>query len=140
MKIIIKRPVDYDARLLFVDAEVRYWDDASVNGVEDKEGKLIPCRDGDSWRLAIDLETGKIIRWEIGKEADIHYKVYDAGSYALLDDAGDIIIKKDGYVPDMLCPKEEGYGDYIIMDVDKNGIIKNWKPSLDYFMDKENEE
>ena len=25
-----------------------------------------------------------------------------------------------------MSPKEEGYGDYIIMDVDDNGMIKNW--------------
>lgn len=39
----------------------------------------------------------------------------------------------DGYVIDMMCPKENGYGDYIIMDIDENGIIQDWKPSFDEF-------
>jgi len=137
MKITINRPVEYDARILLVKADVRYWDDASINGVVDTEGSLIPCRDGDLWIFAIELDTGKIIRWEQGKEADVHFKICDAGVYALLDDAGDSIIEKDGYVPDMLCPKSAGYGDYIIMDIDKEGFIQNWKADLSYFSDDE---
>ncbi|MBF1490742.1 MAG: hypothetical protein HXN77_09620, partial [Prevotella pallens] len=36
------------------------------------------------------------------------------------------IISVDSYVPEVLCPKGEGYGDYIIMTVDKDGFIKDW--------------
>jgi hypothetical protein len=31
-----------------VEAEVRYWEDASVNGQEDTDGKLMPFRFGKS--------------------------------------------------------------------------------------------
>jgi hypothetical protein len=33
-----------------------------------------------------------------------------------------------------MCPKENGYGDYVIMDIDKDGKILNWKPNLEDFI------
>jgi hypothetical protein len=33
----------------------------------------------------------------------------------------------------MLSPKENGYGDYIIMDIDEFGFIKSWSVDLDEF-------
>ena len=78
----------FDVKYLAVNAEVRYWEDASVNGVEDQDGTLIPCRHGDSWRPTIEIDTGKIINWPNGTTANIHYKVCAAGSYALLDEHG----------------------------------------------------
>ena len=43
------------------------------------------------------------------------------------------IISIDGYVPKMMSPKEEGYGDYVIMDVDCDGKIDNWKVDFSDF-------
>jgi hypothetical protein len=51
MKIIINKPTEFDAVYLKVDAGVRYWEDARVNGIKDIDlyeskgiGKpLIPC-------------------------------------------------------------------------------------------------
>ncbi len=140
MKIIIKKPVEYEAKYLQVDAEVRYWDDAEVNGVEDSEdqGKAtMPCKENTSWKPLIDIDSGKILNWEEGVEARTHYKVCDAGVYTLLDEEKNEIIKKDGYVPDIMCPGGDGYGDYIIMDIDKDGQIQNWKPKLDDFIDED---
>jgi len=34
--------------------------------------------------------------------------------------------------------KERGYGDYIIMDVDENGKIQNWKAKISDFEEKNN--
>lgn len=49
-----------------------------------------------------------------------------------------MVIDGDGYVPDFLCPKSEGYGDYIIMDIDSNGFIKNWDMNKVYkFLDEQ---
>lgn len=50
---------------LLVDAGVRYWEDASVNGIEDEKG-LIPCRDGERWKPIIDIESGVITNWTKG--------------------------------------------------------------------------
>ena len=114
-------------KTLYVEAGVRYWEDASVNGVEDTEGSLIPCRIGELWMPVIDLETGKIENWKEGTEADIHYKVCDQGTYIIRDETGKVVKKEEGYVPDIMSPAENGYGDYIIMKVNAKGFIENWK-------------
>lgn len=138
MKITLKIEKEFDAKFLQVEAGVRYWEDATVNGVEDEEGILIPCRDGDTWNPIIELETGKIINWEIGKTADIHYKVCDDGKYILLDKENKEIITVEDYVISDLAIGESGFGDYIIMLVNEEGIIKDWSPTLEDF--KNNEE
>ena len=127
--VLEKKEVAY----LEVRAGVRYWEDGKINGVDDENGTLTPCRDGKYWCPNIELSTGRITNWIEGKEADIHYKVCDDGLYTLLDKEGNNIVKKEGYVPNIMCPKEDGYGDYIIMDIDKNGIIQNWKVNIEDF-------
>lgn len=119
---------------LKVSAEVRYWEDASVNGQEDVDGTLIPFRKGDLWEPIIDLATGKVDGWPQGTAAEIHYKVCDAGEYWLLDDGGKEVAKWAGYyVPDdFLCPGDNGYGDYIILEIDADGQIAKWRmPSIE---------
>lgn len=133
MKITLKVEKELEAKFLQVQAGVRYWEDASVNGVEDTDGELIPCRVGDDWQPLIELETGKIINWEIGKTADIHYKVCDDGNYILLDENEGEIKSIAGYVINDLAIGESGFGDYIIMKVDENGIIEGWSPTLKEF-------
>jgi hypothetical protein len=36
-----------------------------------------------------------------------------------------------------MCPKENGYGDYVIMDIDSEGKIINWKVDLSDFQDND---
>lgn len=139
MKITLKIEKEFDAKFLQVEAGVRYWEDATVNGVEDTEGDLIPCRDSDTWSPIIELETGKIVNWEIGKSADIHYKVCDDGKYLLQDVNRDHIKTVQDYVISDLAIGESGYGDYIIMKIDENGMIEGWSPTLEDFMDDEDD-
>ena len=115
-------------------AHVRYWEDAEVNGKEDHEGSLIPLRKGDCWNPIIDLKTGLILNWPKGTCASIYYKVCDAGEYWLLDENQNRIAKWNRYyVPNnIFCPLTEGWGDYIIMNVDETGKIKGWnKPEIE---------
>lgn len=122
------------AALLVVEAGVSYWEDATVNGVEDTDGSLIPFGHGSHWCPVIELATGQIRDWPQGTTADIHYKVCDAGEYWLTDDAGSKLAKWKGYyVPDnLLCVGDSGYGDYIILKVGADGKIVGWsKPVLD---------
>lgn len=118
-----------EAKGLQVEAEVCHWDDAKVNGVEDVGGELIPCRVRGYWAPLIRLDDGLIAGWPSGVEASIHYKVCDQGQYWLTDSSGNKIAKwRDHYVPDdLLCIGDEGYGDYIILDVGGDGRIKGWK-------------
>ena len=117
-----------------VSAEVRYWEDATINGAEDKDGTLTPLRKGDCWAPVIRLADGLVMDWPEGTTADIHFKVCDAGEYWLLDGDRKRVAKWSGfYVPDdFLCPGDNGYGDYIILKIGKDGVIENWKtPAID---------
>lgn len=130
MKIELNVTKEYDVNILLAEPCPRYWEDSKVDGVEDTvDGTLIPCKDGDVWRLRIDVSTGQILNWKQGVTADVHYKVCDNGRYAILDHQDNEITSIDGYVPTCLCPKESGYGDYIIMDIDKDGFIQGWDNS-----------
>lgn len=117
-----------------VRAEVRYWEDATVNDVEDTDGTMIPCRAGNLWAPIIRLEDGQIMEWPQGIHADVHYKVCDQGEYWLLDANGTRIAKWRGhYVPDsFLCHGDRGYGDYIILQIEDTGRIQQWRtPEID---------
>lgn len=128
MKVTINKPIDYEAVKMEVFASVRYWEDSEINGIEDTEdGDNIPCKNGENWCPVINIDTGVIENWEKGKTANIHYKVVDRCSFGILDNKGEIIFKQeDDYVPSILCPKEDGFGDYIIMDISEDGIIQDW--------------
>lgn len=132
MKKIVKTEVE--VKYLEVKAGVRYWEDATIDGVEDVLGDLTPFRVGDHWCPVIELETGIIQGWKTGMTAFIHFKICDDGEYWLLDENRKRIAKWSGdYVPDKyLCHGDKGYGDYIILDIDKNGkIIDYKKPRID---------
>lgn len=128
MKVEISVKKEVEMKLLVVKASVRYWEDTEIDGVPDTEdGDNVPCKEGDDWCPYIDIDTGKIINWKIGTMADVHYKVCDGFGYEIHDENGQIIQSaEDGYVPSTMSPKGSGYGDYIIMDIDENGMIQDW--------------
>lgn len=118
-----------DAAYLMVRASPRYWEDAMVNGIQDDNGDLIPCRIKDNWCPTIDIETGLIINWEksgLGPSAKVHYKICDIGTYILLDKEMDVIARSNSHVPKML-QGGEGDSDYIIMNIDFDGQIQGWE-------------
>lgn len=122
------------ATFLVVDAGVRYWEDAKINGVVDEYGTLTPCRNGNRWTPVIDLETGIIRDWPESTIADFHFKVCDDGEYWIANSAGVKLFKyADHYVPDdLLCVGDQGYGDYIILSIEGNGQITGWRrPTLE---------
>lgn len=139
MKVKVKREVVMDATTILVDTYVRYWENTDVNGQpDDADTPKIPCAVksadyGDYyWKPIIDIETGQILNWQQGVTANVHYKVCDEfackviGRIAGVNSATNSIKDYEGYVPGFMCPKESGYGDYIIMDIDENGYIKDW--------------
>ncbi len=134
LTITIKKTVP--VKYLRAECGVRYWEDAKVNGVEDTEGTLIPCRIGDIWCPVIDLDTGKIENWPEGTTASIHYKVCDEGVYTLLNENREVVASVDGYVIGMMCPEGGGYGDYVIMKIGPDGAIANWEVDLSEFEER----
>lgn len=134
MKATISVKKEVEIKTLHVEAGVRYWEDATVDGVEDTEGNLIPCRVGGMWKPIIDIDSGKILNWKKGVTAEINYKVVDNGSYFLKDEEGGTVLSiENDYVPDIMCPEDGGYGDYIIMKVGKDGQIGNWQINIRAF-------
>ena len=133
MKTKIKIEQEVELTFLKVQANPRYCQDTEVNGASDKEGKLMPFLVAQTiWSPVIEINTGKVIEWPKGTTAKVHYKVCDAGSYYLTDQGGSIFLSiEDDYVPSCLCPTENGYGDYIIMNIDETGQIEGWPKEPD---------
>jgi len=131
----MKDPINCEtpAGVLKVIAHVRYWEDAEVNGVDENENDPhIPCRAAtELWCPEIDVNTGRILNWEQGVTASVHYKVCDECEIEYYV-GNTLICNNDGYwyCPDFLCPEDNGYGDYIIMDIDGDGYIQGWDVSL----------
>lgn len=138
MKAKIKVTKEVEIKTLAIAAKVRYWEDATINGIDDKDGTLTPCKEGDLWKPIIDIDSGIIKNWEQGAMARIHFKVCDQGSYYLNDEDGNTVLSiEEYYVPKIACPAENGYGDYIIMNIDENGKIANWKLDIDDFLEED---
>lgn len=117
------------AKFLEVDAGVRYWEDGRLNGQVDSEGRM-PLRNGDGWQPVIELATGRVLSWPEGAEAELCYKVCDAGFYWLLDESHNRIAKwKRSYVPRaFLDTKDSGLvSDYIVLEIGADGVIKSWR-------------
>lgn len=133
MKATVTIEKEVDVKTVLVKAHVRYWEGATINGVNDEEGNLTPCREGELWCPEIDIDSGIIINWTKGVKAEINFKVCDGGSYYVKDVEGKVVLSiENDYVPNSLIPGS--YGDYIEMGIDENGKIANWKPSLDDFI------
>lgn len=139
MKIKLKIEKEVEVSTLQVKADVRYWNDTEVNGEPDTDdGQNIPCKQGDLWMPEIDIETGKIRNWTQGVTANVHYKVCDGCGWEIKTPEGEVVLSaEDGYVPDTLSPKESGYGDYIIVDIDENGQIADWEFNIEDFTSEE---
>ena len=119
---------------LEIEAEVRYWEDATVNGVVDGDGILIPGRSEELWKVRMSIADGKIEDWPDATTASIHYKICDAGEYWLTDRTGRRLAKwRSSYVPaDFLCHGRGRHSDYIIMTIGEGGCIEGYgKPSID---------
>lgn len=131
MQLTIKTTREFNPVRLRVSAEVRYWEDAEVNGVQDTEGGgLIPLKVGNLWKPSIELATGLVLDWPQGTTADIHYKVCDAGNYWLADKDGWLVKYQSDYVPEFLSVGQSGFGDYIILKISGEGFIEGWQPPV----------
>lgn len=135
MKVLVNRPVELDINTIHVEAHVRYPEDSAVYDgkvwLDDYDASpIMPCmeykRDGWYWCPIIDIATGRILNWKLGMAAQISYKVVDEFSCKVKDGEA-IVTAYEGYVPDFMAPAEEGWGDYIYMDVNTEGYIEDWK-------------
>lgn len=125
--------IDSNPCFIKVEAGVRYWEDMVINGEEvSPNGCHVPFKKGDLWCPVIRIDDGNVVDWPKGVNAQVHFKVCDAGNYFLLNKAGKVIASRmDNYVPDGLCHGSKGYGDYIILNIDAEGMIQNYKNEID---------
>ena len=145
MKISIIKPVEFEAKFLKVRAGVRYPEDSEFIEVEndrkinyisdDEENPKMPFMEVENdkyghksfyWQPTIDLENGIIINWPKGVKVHVFYKVCDDFECTVYDEYDNEVLHYEGYVPDFMAIKEEGYGDYIDMIIDENGCIQDW--------------
>ena len=91
----------------------------------------------DRWQAVVEMATGRILCWpeNYGAFSDFHVKACDAGVYALVSPEPNMkeLAKIESYVPHGVVPGE--FGDYVILDIDKDGVITNWpeKPDVSEF-------
>jgi hypothetical protein len=71
------------------------------------------------------VENGVVKPWDSGN-VHIGFKIVDGGNYILMGNGREIFRKDFEYVPDFLQIEENGYGDYIEIDIEKNGKVKGW--------------
>lgn len=139
-KIKIEKTIDFATAECQIFA--RYWEDSEINGVEDDaENPKMPCvyevdhfyygKKQLAWCPIIDLDNGRILNWSKGNVAKMHYKSCDENVVVIKDRDGNEVQDYTGYVPNFLDPYHDGYGDYVIMDIDENGFIKDFDNDLD---------
>ena len=132
MKITVIEKKEVEVKYLKVSATVRYWDDATVNGDQDESGKNVPFKNDTEGCPVIDIENGIVLDWPNDTEASFHFKVCDAGTYWLLDkNKNEVAEILNNYVPSGLCHGDQGFGDYIIFSVNKDGSIADYSNNVD---------
>lgn len=147
MEFNVNIPANINIKYLKIDAGVRYWENGEINGVCDKEDgcPMMPfaqeCETKGEyrWRPTIDIETGKIVGWPKDVTASVHYKVCDDGRYSLYTEGNTPIVETTDNCYVLDCIGE--YGDYIVMNIDGEGLIKDWNFSqadVDEIMDNAN--
>lgn len=148
MKQTIKVEKEFDLATAECQIFSRYWEDAELNGIrEDAEKPKMPgvCpvkhffydKKQLAWCPVIDLDRGCIINWPVGNVAKIHYKSCDENRIVIRDRHGDLVKDYEGYVPRFLDPYRDGFGDYVIMEIDSNGYIRYFDNNLDDIFDDE---
>lgn len=138
---------NYKAKYLIAEFEPRFWEDvdiidkdgqkhedsavfenAEISGkvkIENEIPDFCNLHSEGYIRWKIDIDEGKILDWN-GLKVSVYYKVCDQGQYTLLDSDENVIFEVESYVPKILSIDDDGYGDYIYIDVDENGYIKEW--------------
>lgn len=148
-RLIIKQNIKY----LSAKIGVRYWVDCKYskdNGetwidpddndeeekavVDDLKEIIVPENQRwglvNYWKLEVNLDTGKVINWPRGLCIHTYFKVCDDGEYVFLDGEGKEVVNitkeyDQYYVPDFLALEDEGYGDYVYLNINGEGKIEN---------------
>ena len=114
------------SKVLTLKISVYHLGDSEVDGNEDSEAHpkmpfLKKIYDWEyEWKLDIDIDTGKIADWPVGITAKTYYKVSDQLELFWMDR------HYKGYVPKFLQIFDNGFDDYIHIEIDGTGQIVDW--------------
>jgi len=118
MKAFVKKEVEIEK--IVIDIEIRYVGDTDDDDVPSD----FPLLNGNKWKATVMVGSGQILDWPVGETREMYCKVCDAGLYTLIDDSGEVVVTKDGYVPNGIVPG--AYGDYVHLKISGDGVITNW--------------
>ena len=78
--------------------------------------------------LTLDLKTGKILDWNYG-DFVCDYKMVDGGLYRIYTSSYYYEIVGE-YVPEALAVGDDGWGDYILLDITEDGSVVGFNKSV----------
>lgn len=142
MEVVINVPQKFEITKLVCKARVRYPEDSGISydgehwEDDDEINPKMPCivKEGKDfyWVIEIDPEDGKIMNWTQGMYGSTAYKTCDEFEcYVYSHDKQ--LLHYDGYVPNFMSIDDIGYGDYIYVTIDNNGMINGWIFNQDDF-------
>ena len=138
----IRSKLEREARFLHIaipydkDDELITFDDGLMTELECDEEFVPPMLNAEDQLLEflIDLKERKAVGWNYEDGYLRQWaKVCDAGTYTLMDAEKKPLCQICGYVPNKLIPPlEKGFGDYIELAIEANGIINGWPTTPDF--------
>lgn len=75
----------------------------------------------------INPYIGQIINWHEGIISRVCYKSRDRNFLSAYDKYNNKLGEYEGYVPDCFQIYDNGFGDYVHINVDSHGFIEDWK-------------
>lgn len=128
MKTTVKIKKQLEIKTVVIDITPRYIGDSDDDDMPTDFPLLNDAK--DAWSARVDIDTGVIENWPVGDARQMYVKVYDEGTYRLLDsDGNEVASIINDYVPNGVVPGS--YGDYIELTIDENGTITNWPSNPD---------
>ena len=122
MKITINRPEIVYVEYLQIEVKIAKWHYCIISD----NSSIVPCMVDNCWKPIIDVETGIITNWVQGVTVKMNCWI-EEGEYYLLSADKKPVFGYYGFVPAILSgAKVDDSVDYIGMDIEANGHIKNW--------------
>lgn len=119
--------------LYYIKMTFPYWDGEVECNFEDQNSKK-PFTDGNNFvNIIVDVKNRKVMDWDMRYgNWSVHAKPVDEGEYDFLNKDFKLICRQKGYVPNEFIPPQDGYGDYIAINVDTEGCLTNWFSASDF--------
>ena len=133
MKALVKVFKEVEIERIIIDINIRHVGDSDDDDVPTD----FPLLNGSQWKATVMVGSGHILDWPEGQEREMYCKVCDAGLYTLINNAGEVVATRDGYVPNDIVPGE--WGDYVHLKIGGDGVITNWPehPNVDEFFSED---